>query len=61
MDRWRNFYYNQGEPLKDHHFKVGHYRRLEPITELKDYKINPNIPLDTDLKLALEGVPIDEE
>ena len=38
-----------------------YYRTVPEIQNLKPYLLDENVEMDSDLRLALEGIPIDED
>ena len=38
-----------------------YYRTVPEIQNLKPYLLDENVEMDSDLRLALQGIPIDED
>ena len=61
MDKWRAYARNGGKPLKAKDITGEYYRTVPEIQILKPYILDENAEMDSDLCLALDGVPIDED
>ena len=60
MDRWRQYYHNDGGPLFDHQITGTDYRTIQPVDIIRPYKITGQ-PMDSDIDMALDGIEIDDE
>ena len=61
LDKWRAYARNGGKPLKAKDMTGEYYRTVPEIQNLKPYLLDENVEMDSDLRLALQGIPIDED